>query len=351
LKDASAWNVLFSGARPVFCDLLSFVPLRERNWWALGQFVRHFVLPLLLSRRRGLRSHQSFARWRDGMPPESARRMMGWTRYLGRHWPLMASASSQAARPEAVVADPAGPAVLAELGRFRSGLNATLAWWLRGATPRRRDLRQGPWSSYTQDRTHYEGDSVERKRLQVAEWLEWTRPDWVADLGCNTGEFSRLAMASGAQVVAVDGDHDSIEQLFLSSPAAGLYPVIAVLDDMKGGAGWQGDEYPGLAQRLEQTVDLVMMLALVHHLAVAASIPLEEVARMAHRMSRRWLIVEFVAPEDRQMQLLCRQRKRDPQDFGVARQRAAFLDAGFELVAELDLAPAPRTLALLKTRG
>lgn len=349
LKDASAWNVLFSGTRPVFCDLLSFVPLRERNWWALGQYTRHFVLPLLLSRRRGLQAYRSFGAWRDGVPPDAARRMIGWTRYLGRYWPLMAQATGLA--PPAMGGPRGADQIdLASIARFRSSLHATLEWWLGAATPPAQGSRKGAWGVYTLDRTHYVGDSIERKRVQVAQWLTRTQPAWVADLGCNTGEFSRMALAHGAQVIAVDGDHDSIQKLFMSSPDTGLHPVIAVLDDMKGGAGWAGEESLGLMARLEQSVDLVMMLALVHHLAVAASIPLDAVARMARRLSRDWLIVEFVGPEDPQIRLLCAQRQRDPLDFSVDRQKAAFLDAGFELCAELELAPTHRTLALMKTR-
>jgi SAM-dependent methyltransferase len=351
LKDASAWNVLFSGTRPVFCDLLSFVPLRDRNWWALGQYTRHFVLPLLLSKRRGLQSHRSFATWRDGVPPDAARRLIGWTRYLGRHWPLMARASGVVA-PAAGGPDRSRDNVdLMPIARFRVSLHATLEWWLSGAAPPKQGSRRGAWGGYTHDRSHYVDDSLERKRAQVAQWLTRTQPAWVADLGCNTGEFSRMALEHGAQVIAVDGDHDSIQKLFTLSPDAGLHPVIAVLDDVKGGAGWLGEESPGLMARMAQSVDLVLMLALVHHLAVAASIPLDAVARMARRMSRGWLVVEFVAPEDPQMKLLCAQRQRDPRDFSVDSQRAAFLEGGFELCAELQLAPTHRTLALMKTRN
>ena len=65
LKDASAWNVIFDGTRPVFCDLLSFTSLAYRQWWAFGQFSRHFLLPLLASHRVGFRAGESFLVWRD----------------------------------------------------------------------------------------------------------------------------------------------------------------------------------------------------------------------------------------------------------------------------------------------
>ena len=73
LKDASAWNVLHSNGRPVFVDLLSFDKSPpSRMWRAYGQFVRHFVLPLLLYRTGGLTPPEIFLMHRDGITPERA---------------------------------------------------------------------------------------------------------------------------------------------------------------------------------------------------------------------------------------------------------------------------------------
>src|SRR5206468_9293468 len=47
LKDASAFNVQFRGAVPVFIDTLSFEPYIEgRPWVAYRQLCRHFLAPL-----------------------------------------------------------------------------------------------------------------------------------------------------------------------------------------------------------------------------------------------------------------------------------------------------------------
>ena len=60
LKDASAYNIQFVGGRPTFIDLASIErPRRLDLWFALGQFQRMFLFPLLLCRYRGwdLRSY------------------------------------------------------------------------------------------------------------------------------------------------------------------------------------------------------------------------------------------------------------------------------------------------------
>lgn len=346
LKDAPAWNVIFAGTRPVFCDLLSFVPLNLRRWWAAGQYARHFLIPLVLSHRRGLRTHLSFRSWRDGVPPEVARRMLGPARFLSRYWPLVAEGPS--AQPFEVMAEQTGSgASRKEIQRFRSGLHSTLDWMLRGVQPRQN--RSAGWQTYETQREHYGAPSVEAKRGFVEEWIRQIGPAWVVDLGCNTGEFSRMALAAGAEVVAIDADHDSVQRLFLSHPnEQRLHAVVAPLDDLSGGRGWLGSEHPGMVERLGDRFDLVLMLALIHHLAVGFSIPLEQIAALAARLSRRWLMVEWIGEQDPQMQLLCGQRQRLPSEFDIAHQRAAFETVGFTVEAERKLPGTARLLALMK---
>ena len=351
LKDAPASNVIFAGTCPVFCDLMSFVPLREKKWWAAGQFARHFVLPLALARLRGLHAHHLLQTWRDGVPPDVASRLLGPGRFMTRFWPLVAGggagSGNTSKRYESGKEGESGEAI----ARFRAALHSSLAWMLAGARPKPSPKAEpgADWQGYAEHRPHYDTHSLTLKRRQVGEWLNRLKPGWVADFGCNTGEFSRMALEAGANVVALDADHDSVQRLFSAGLASKrLHPVVATLDDLRGGRGWAGTEFPGLAQRLEHRFDLVMMLALVHHLAVAAAVPLDEVARFAAKCTRRWLVVEWIDQADPQLQLLCARRQRNVSDFSADRQRAAFQRAGFQIETELGLGATVRTLALLQ---
>ena len=158
-----------------------------------------------------------------------------------------------------------------------------------------------------------------------------------------------MAAEQGAHVVALDADHESIQHLYrTSTPHWHLYPVVAQLDDIGAGRGWAGVEHPGLAQRLHDRFDVVMMLALIHHLAIGASIPLSAVAAFAWACTRDWTIAELIDEADPQLVSLCAQRQRTSSEFSASRQRAAFVDAGFRVEAEVDLFPAKRTLVLLR---
>jgi hypothetical protein len=126
-----------------------------------------------------------------------------------------------------------------------------------------------------------------------------------------------------------------------------IFPVIANLADMTGGGGWCGSEYSSLFQRLTAAGDVVMMLALIHHLAISESIPFENIAKMAHQMSKRYLIVEFIGQDDPLLQRLAAQRQRSPAEFSIMSQECAFAPY-FKTKATFNIPGTSRQLAYLE---
>jgi len=78
LKDATPHNVLFRGPQPVFIDVLSIEPRTTGDpiWLASAQFVRTFLLPLLLNGEVGLPLSQVFLTRRDGIDTGEAARAL-----------------------------------------------------------------------------------------------------------------------------------------------------------------------------------------------------------------------------------------------------------------------------------
>ena len=215
--------------------------------------------------------------------------------------------------------------------------------------PRESEPRSGPWADYVEQRDHYAPADVELKRETVRNWLARIRPAKVLDLGCNSGEFSEMAVELGARVVAVDGDAQAIDRLVRRwQHQSSIHPVIATLDDLVAGRGWSGVEYEGLVGRLTGKTDLILMLALIHHLTIGASVPIEHVARWVTQLHTRWLIVECLGPDDAQVQSLCSHRRRDPAEFTLQAQLDAFGDQGWRLEAECDLIGGHRRLCLFE---
>ena len=152
LKDASAWNVIFDGCAPRFCDHLSFEKIARPEWHAFGQFARHFILPLAAAVRSGLPVHEQFRLYRDGLTPQKARTLCGWRIYQSRAAPLMLGSNASKRL--------AGSASRPREGRL---LHAGLLGYCRSSLPSRPAImsrqtkasQSGSWSEYTRERCHY----------------------------------------------------------------------------------------------------------------------------------------------------------------------------------------------------
>jgi len=79
LKDATPLNILFRATEPVFVDLLSFERREpgDSTWLPYAQFVRAFLLPLLVNKYFGVPLNQIFSASRDGLEPEEVYRYLG----------------------------------------------------------------------------------------------------------------------------------------------------------------------------------------------------------------------------------------------------------------------------------
>lgn len=337
IKDASAWNIIFNGCKPVFCDHLSFQAIESKHWWAFGQYIRHFILPLCLAKYCDFEARNSFKIARDGIAPESARNLIGPKRFLTRYWLLMfGSWANHGSTGQ--------KSAVKRLQTHHKNLYAITRWFLKGVALLR--LRQSTWLGYTEDRSHYSEAALHAKYKGVKAWLQKLTPTWVIDIGCNTGEFSKLAVSCGSKVVAIDSDHESIQILYLSSKGQPVYPVVANLEDLQGGRGWSGEEFPGLLTRLNGHADMLLMLAVIHHLAISSSIPYERIANLAARMTKTYVIAELLSENDQLVMNLAKQRNRNSHEFTLQKQMEAFRHH-FEIVEQIPLPGLTRNLVLM----
>jgi len=350
LKDATAYNIQFRDGRPVFIDLTSMErPARLDLWKALGQFNQMFTFPLLLSRERGwdLRSYflgslggrtleqvargfGAIARWRPSLLLDLTLPLL-----LGRRVERKDPASENGASPRG----PGRPdGQRANLGRLKHKI--------RKLAERYRP--SGVWADYSSTCT-YDAAASQAKRERIRAYLERSRPQLVLDLGCNTGEYSYLAAGAGARVVAVDQDHDAVEMLYrrLRSAPASITPMVADLSNPSPGVGFRNAERDALFQRIES--DLVLALALLHHLLVSANLSLEASRDLLHDLTRDHLVLEFVPPEDPMFRRLLRFRSEDFGWLTLERCRAV-LGERFSLIEEHPVPGTGRTLLFLRKR-
>jgi len=304
LKDASAYNIQFTGGKPVLIDTLSFELYRkDEPWVAYRQFCQHFLAPLALMSYTDIRLQQLLRVYIDGIPLDLASSLLPLKTYgafsLLSHIHLHARSQKKYA-DQAIKVSGRKISLFALKALIDSQETAIkkLSWQPYGTE----------WAEYY-DGTNYTEQSFEMKKTFVAEMLDAVGPHSVWDLGANTGIFSRIAGSRGIPTVAFDIDPAAVEKNYLDcvrDNESCLLPLVLDLTNPSSGIGWAGQERLSIAQR--GPADAVLALALIHHLAISNNVPLIKIAEFLHSICRR-LIIEFVPKEDSQVQRLLATRE------------------------------------------
>ena len=299
LKDASAYNVQFNGAKPVFVDVGSFERLREGEPWAgYRQFCMLFLYPLMLQAYRGMPYHALLRGSLDGITPAEARAL------LPRRRRGVLTHAVLHARLEARYGD--AREVRRDLKRAGFG-KALLDANLRKLEKRVRRLEFKPgrtaWTEYGRSNT-YSDEEAARKAEFVRAAAARHPGGLVWDLGCNDGTYSRVAAEHAATVVAVDADHATVDGLYRALRAedrTDILPLVMSVTDPSPDLGWRGLERARPERR--GTPDLVLALALIHHVVITGNVPVGEfVARL--RSLESALVIEFPDRDDAMEQKL-----------------------------------------------
>jgi SAM-dependent methyltransferase len=329
LKDATPLNILFRGMRPIFVDLLSIrkAELDQPIWYAYGQFVRTFLLPMPAYSKLGWPLQATLLR-RDGYEPEEIFAALSWHTRLRQParsavtLPLMLTrlvktCSAGLTRRFAKDPEVTKHIILKTLGG--------LLHHIRGVTPPAQASR---WSVYTQTAGHYSSDDHADKRDFVIQALKASNPECVLDVGCNTGVYSALAADAGAEVVAIDTDIQAVNCLFtsLSNTGKNILPLCVDLAHPTPATGWENRENPSFLDRCHGHFDTVMMLAVLHHLLLRGQIPLDRIALLCKAITTRNLILEWVPPADAKFQELLRGRDETYAHITESTFREAFAE-------------------------
>ena len=293
LRDASAYNIQFERGRPILIDSLSLERrVGDELWAAYRQFCQHFVAPLALMARRDVRCGLMLRNHVDGLPLDLASTLLpGRTRLstgLGSHVHLHARAQRRFADAElprrtATMGATRRAALVDSLRRTIQGLE-----WNPGGTE---------WADYDRQ-TSYSDAGTRAKESIVEAMLRETGGSVVWDLGANIGRFSAIAADLGRRVVAWDVDPAASERHYQRLKASGPTTVLPLVQDLVNpspGLGWAGSERAAFVDRSD--ADVVMALALVHHLAISNNVPLDWIAGLFARLAPA-VIVEFVPKDD-----------------------------------------------------
>lgn len=345
LKDASAYNIQFMRGKAVLIDTLSFEPYREgQTWDAYRQFCQHFLAPLALMARVDIRLGQLLRVHMDGIPLDLAASLlspgMWFNGGLMMHIGLHARAQKTYSDPSKPESKPAARSMkkeglLALLDSLRSTVKK-LSWKPAGTE----------WGDYY-NQTNYTDQAFENKRQVLSGWIEKINPAMVWDLGANNGAFSRIASQAGHFTAAFDIDPAAVEQNYRQVKQAKETHILPLLQDLtnpSANIGWANRERDALAAR--GPADLLLALALIHHLALSNNTPLPGISAYLRELGSS-LIIEFVPKSDSQVQKMLASREDIFPDYTPAGFEAAF-SQHWEIVDRNPVADSDRVLYWLR---
>jgi len=170
--------------------------------------------------------------------------------------------------------------------------------------------RSSHWHRYTATRRHYGSADLEAKRSFIADAIAGTSPRRTLDIGANTGEYSEIAASQG-DVVAIDIDERSVAAIWARA-RRGRLPILPLVGNFgrpTPALGWRNRELESLLGRAAGGFDLVLMLAVVHHLRVTEGVPVAEQFDAVAGITRRHLLVEYVPVTDPMFAAIARGRE------------------------------------------
>ncbi len=341
MSDATSFNLVFNEGRPVFIDHGSFVPRDDNEpWWAYTDFCEHFLYPLMVTSYTDARLAPLL---RGGFGRvslndthailRSHKRRKGVLKYV--LLPHLAATKSDLSVDE--VAESAAEMtteifvnVLESLLKLVRSLEAP------GGV--------STWSEYNQ-RGHYTNLTLDEKGTFVDEVISSVKPATVLDIGANDGHFSAIAAKHVETVIAADGDPLVVDRLYVSKPPAKILPLVQDATNPSPAMGWRSQERTGFFERIQP--DLVMALAVFHHVAFTGNVPLSQLGIWMAELNSDF-IVEFVHRDDEKVVHLL-SRKTDPESFDYSLD--SFIDhtsEHFDVARQQTLSNKTRTMLHLK---
>lgn len=346
LTDATAYNVQFIGARPVFIDHLAFRPYRDGELWAAHrQFCEQFLHPLLLQSSAGVPFQAWYRGHLDGIPGGDLVRLLPWHQKL--RWNVLTNVVLPA-RLQRLAARPASARRIAQARLRRTTLREMLASLRRSiAGLRPRGVDATPWAAYDAtvpaDESRAIGGFIEAFTRRVSPALVW-------DLGCNAGRYSEIALQAGAQyVVGLDSDVGALDRAFARA-RDGRLAFLSLLVDLVNpspGQGWRGRERSSLADRAR--ADALLAIAVVHHLAIARNVPLTDIVDFLTALAPHG-VIGFVPHTDARAHDLFRGRDDIFRDYTLE-NFLSLLQRRARIVAREEVPNGGRTLIAYSVAG
>ncbi len=297
LIDASAYNIQFIANKPIFIDVLSLKKYEAGSAWeGHKQFCEHFLNPLILKSKKGIKFNNWFKGNIEGIKTSEINRILNFfdkfSYNIFIHVYLLNKLEEKFKNKKSLKIDKKKKtflkkdsliSLLKQLKNFISGL---------------KDFETiSTWDTYSLDNSYSQKGDSEKKNI-VQSFFKKNNFKIICDLGCNDGEYSEIALKNNCQkVIGFDFDLNAVEKAFDRSKKQKLdfLPLFFDASNPSSNLGWNENERKSFKKRAK--FDAIIALAFEHHLAIAKNIPLNQVVEWLTSLAPKGLI-EFVPKND-----------------------------------------------------
>ncbi len=345
LKDANCFNIQFLDNKPILIDTSSFETYIEGTpWVAYKQFCENFIAPLALMAYTDLNLNGLFLLNINGISLELAAKLLPFkTKFnlnLFTHIHLHSKMQNKYSENSKKITN-----IKINKQQLKNILNNLQTTVENINLPKYKT----EWENYY-NFTNYTEKSFDEKYNIINKFRSMISPKNVWDFGSNTGIFSRIFSNNGAKVTAFDIDKMAIEKNYLKikkDNEKNIFPLIFDLANPSPSLGWANKERKNLIQRAKN-IDLILALALIHHLRFTYNIPLENVAEYFCNISK-YLIIEFVDKKDSKVQKMLLNRKDIFDDYTKENFETVF-EKYYKILNKERISDTERTLYLMEKK-
>lgn len=304
LKDATPFNIVFDGNKPLFIDISSFGIFKEGlPWLAFKQFSENFYMPLLLVQYFDKTGNDVFSNNLNGIPLNKGLMLLPAKAYLNL------STLFFLALPGKIRNNFNRKGSKKTSGQFTQKKALQFAEQLFTSINRLEQLKQQTkWNDYYDK--NIDKDYLLEKEALIKKWIGFDyKFKTLVDFGCNTGNFSKLLAAQVQKMIAFDEDMRSVDELYNYSKLNHVHNIFcftANLSQPSPALGWNNMERPSLKDRIKG--DLGLALALIHHLAIGNHIQFNMMSHFFAETANE-LFIEFIPKADAKVQLLLANRE------------------------------------------
>lgn len=302
LKDATPYNIQWHKGRLLFIDTISFEKYEEVPWIAYRQFCENFLGPLLIMHYSKMPLQQLQLAWPDGIPlvvvksllPKRSR--FSLHPYLHIHLHADISSKKQSSN---------GTTKLFSKQKLLNLISSLEIITRKLKLPDQKST----WSAYYEEAAQRDNYLEEKKKI-INEWVNELKPGikTAVDIGANEGEFSKLLAGKNINTLSADFDSFCINRLYTLIKKSGeknIQPLVLDLSAPSPAIGVNNEERNSFISRTN--VDIILALALIHHLVIGKNIPFAAIADFFQRTTR-YLIIEFVPGNDEKVQYMLKQK-------------------------------------------